>query len=206
MNLQQRTQALLDLVHAHSAERCEALLAPARAQAREIRRAAIGEARQRVRTTIAEARDRLAVEVGAAQARLATDRRLVAQRRASALLDRAWAELRARMKARWSQPAARARWLDTHLQRALDALPRDEASPWRIVLPPATPADERERAQRLLQRHGVAQVIVEDDPRLQAGVLVRAGANTLDATLDGLLADRTTLEGRLLQRVLEANP
>jgi hypothetical protein len=42
------------------------------------------------------------------------------------------------------------------------------------------------------------------EPSIAAGFRVRAGHNTLDATLDGLLADRKAIEGRLLHRVEQA--
>jgi hypothetical protein len=43
--------------------------------------------------------------------------------------------------------------------------------------------------------------VFEHDPALAAGVVVVCGHNVLDASLDGLLADRAGIEGRLLQRL-----
>lgn len=202
MNLHERTQALLALVDSHCAARCEELLAPARTQASAIRRAALGEARRRVRTAIAEARKRMAAEVGAAEARLATEQRLHAQRHAKALLGRAWDAVRAELLARWSDPALRALWTEAQLARALDVLPHD--TNWDVYAAADWPPAERRHAVAALKAAGVAAVDVRDAPAMRAGLRVRAGSNSLDASLDGLLADRAALEGRLLQMLAES--
>jgi F0F1-type ATP synthase membrane subunit b/b' len=197
MNLQQRTQALLELVQAHSAARCEQILAPARAEASAIRRAALAGARQRVRTAIAEARQRLHAEVVAAEARLATELRLQSQARAKAQLALAWQALERQCIARWSDPAARQRWLDTHLARAFATLPTD--GPWDVTLPAGTDDGTLAAVEQRLRARGMAAARVRLDPQVRAGLRVRAGSNSLDATVAGLLADRTAIEGRLLQ-------
>jgi hypothetical protein len=43
------------------------------------------------------------------------------------------------------------------------------------------------------------------DTSIRAGVRIRAGHNLMDATLEGLLADREAIEGRLLH-YLEGAP
>lgn len=196
MNLEQRTRALLAVIEAFRSRRCAELLEPADAQAREILRTALSEARRRVHTAIEEERQRVASELGAADARLATERRLVAQRRAMRLLTQAQTRLRAALVARWRAPAARARWAETHLARAAQALP---AGAWTIRHAPDWPAAERERALVQLAAHGVNEVRYAADPSIAAGFRVQAGHNVLDATLDGLLADRAALEGQLLE-------
>lgn len=196
MNLEQRTQALLAVVEEFRNRRCAELLEPAAAQAREIVRGALAEARRRVRTAIEEERARMAGELAAAQARLATERRLAAQRRAMQLLARAWDWLRAALAARWRAADARARWVEAHLSRATQALP---GGAWTIRCAPDWPASEREAALRWLAARGVHDVRIESDPSIAAGFRVQAGHNVLDATLDGLLADRAALEGQLLE-------
>lgn len=195
MNLQQRTQALLAVVQDWRSRRCAELLEPAEAQAREIVRGALVEARRRVRTAIAEERGRMAAALAAAEARLATERRLAAQRRAMRRLAQAWERLRAALQARWRAPATRARWVEAHLARALQALP---GNGWTILCAPDWPEAEREAALRRLAGEGASDVRIESDATIAAGFRVRAGHNVLDATLDGLLADRAAIEGRLL--------
>jgi hypothetical protein len=202
MNLAERTQALLAVVEEFRRRRCAELLEPADAQAREIVRNALAEARRRVRTAIAEERQRIAAELAAAEARLATQRRLAAQRRAMQLLGQAWDGLRAALAARWRASETRARWVETHLARAVRALP---ARAWTIRCAPDWPASEREAALRWLAERGLRDVRIESDAAIGAGFRVQAGHNVLDATLDGLLADRAAIEGQLLE-LMESAP
>ncbi len=199
MNLEQRTSALLDVVDAYRRRRCAELLEPAHEQARALRRDALRAARARVRTAIEEVRKRLASEIGAAEARLATERRLLAQRQAAATLAQAWQPLRAALRARWQAASTRVRWVDTHLDRALHALP---VTQWEIQHPQDWPADERDTVTARLSSRGIAAQFVAS-PSIDAGLRVIAGNNALDFTLDGLLAERTALEGRLLQLLVE---
>jgi hypothetical protein len=199
MNLQQRTAALLDLVEQFQARRCAELLEPSQAEARATIRAALSDARRRVSTAIAEERKRRTLEVGAVEAALATDRRLAAQKHAVHLLTGAWRDLRARLIARWTAAPTRAQWVDTHLRRALRAVPT--ASGWRIEYQPLWTESERMREQERLTAGGVDQVRFVEAADIGAGFRIVGGHNVLDATIDGLLADRTQLEGRLLQHL-----
>ena len=201
LSLEQRTTALLALVEDYRARRCAELIDPAREQAREILRDARAEGHRRVHTTIREARQRLATEVGAAQARLATERRLAAQRRAVRVLQEAWTALRQALRARWADSAARGRWLEAHLERALHVLPR---SRWDVEIATGGPATERDALVARLASADIAEVSWHERTDIDGGLRIRAGSNVVDATIDGLLADRATLEGRLLD-VLQAS-
>lgn len=202
MKLEHRTAALLDLVEQYQLRRRAELLEPAQAEASDVVRSAISEARRRVGTAIAEDRKRRTAEVGAVEAALATERRLSVQSHAVQLLAGAWGELRARLAARWLSPDSRQRWTEAHLRRALEAVPHDTAG-WRVEYHPAW--TEAERAERCgwLHDEGVHPVHFVEDARITAGFRVVCGHNVLDATLDGLLADRTQLEGRLLHHLNE---
>ncbi|HTN48013.1 MAG TPA: hypothetical protein VMK32_01130 [Burkholderiaceae bacterium] len=202
MNLEQRTTALLDLVERYKARRCAELFAPADAEARELRHAAISEARRRVSTAIAEERKRLAAEVGAVEAALATERRLAAQRHAMQLLAGAWGELRRKLCARWQAADTRRQWVEAHLGRALQAVPR-HASGWRIEHHAAWSEAERTERAQWLRGQGLTRVEFAEAAGIDAGFRVVCGHNVLDATLDGLLADRAQLEGRLLHHLKE---
>lgn len=204
MNLEQRTAALLAVVAEYRAQRCAELLDPARAQARALVAGALREARRRVRTAIGEERKRLAAALAAAEAQLATERRLVTQRRAAERLTLGWTALRAALQARWNDAAARGAWIDAHLARAQRVLHAvDPTAAWTLTGPADWPADERARVAQALRAQGAPAVRVETDAQLAAGFRVQAGHNVLDATLDGLLADRHAVQGRLLQLIEE---
>jgi len=203
LTLEQRTAALLALVEEFRSRRCAELLDPARSQARALLRNARVEGRQRVHTTIGEARQRLAGEVGAAQARLATERRLVEQRQAVLVLQQAWAALRGALRARWRDGDARRLWLDAHLARALRVLPRER---WQVEFAADWPPAERESFAARIAAAGVTDASWQSHGDIDGGLRIRAGSNVVDATIDGLLADRAALEGRLLDLLQEGSP
>ena len=203
LTLERRTAALLALVEEYRAKRCAELLEPAREQARALLRSARAEGRRRVHTTIGEARQRLAAEVGAAQARLATERRLTEQRHAVQVLQQAWSALREALRARWRDPATRGPWLDAHLARAFAALPSGQ---WQIEFAANWPDGERAALTERIARQGVVGVAWQPRADIDGGVRIRAGNNVVDATIEGLLADRGVLEGRLLDLLQEQPP
>lgn len=202
MKLADRTRALVDSVEQYRAERCAALLDPARAEARTIVRGALADARRRVTTAIDEERRRLRRDVGAVEATLATERRLVAQQRAVRQLGRAWTALRAALAARWADPSSRRAWVAAHLARGIDCLAHD--AEWRIRHHESWNEGERKAATADLQARGI-RVVFEPDASIAAGFVVTCGHNVLDASLDGLLADRASIEGRLLQALEETH-
>jgi hypothetical protein len=203
LTLEQRTAALLALVEQFRQTRCAELIEPAREQARGLLRSARAEGRRRVYTTISEARQRLAAEVGAAQARLATERRLAEQHHAVLVLQEAWSALREALRTRWRDPEARRKWLDAHLVRALVALPHEH---WQVEFAAGWPQAEREAFAARIAAAGVADASWLAREDIDGGVRIRAGNNVVDATIDGLLADRATLEGRLLDLLQQVIP
>lgn len=204
MNVEKRRQQVLDLLKIaedYRADHCQALLAHASAESRAILKAAHLAARRDLRGMLAPERERLAAEIATAEAKLVTQRRMRGQRRLAAILRQAWPRLAQALRARWESPAGRAAWVVQHLSIALSALP---VQGWVIQHPENWPAAERERADQWLQAHGIAGVRFEADSALPAGIRVVCGLNLLDASLDGLLTDRTQIEGRLLHFLARA--
>jgi hypothetical protein len=201
MDLERRTRALLQLVEDFGARRCNELLEPARAEARTLVCAALSEARRRVHTAIVEERKRYASEVGAAEAALATERRLTVQRHASELLASAWQPLQRQMAARWAAADTRAQWIETHMARALAAVPHGPDATWLVEHAEAWSEVERADCRERLRRDGVGDVEFAAVATIVAGFRVVCGHNVLDATVDGLTADRARLEGRLLHHL-----
>ncbi len=194
MSLAARTAALLAQINAQRAQACAAHLEPARNEAQAMRRTALREARERVRTALRAERERVHSALAAAQARLATEQRLHRQRAASALLAQAWAALRAALLARWRDPAARAEWIAMHTA----ALPFAPGCAWRVAAPQDWPPAEAEALRAALLARGPLDVHIELGADIAAGLRLSAGHNQVDATVDGLLADRAAIEGQLL--------
>ena len=192
--MQPQARALLDLIEADRARQCGQILGQAKCNADALRAQAHAEARTRLRNAFEAQRQRCRQQLAAAQAQLATRRRLHEQQRTATLLRLAWQQLPGELLALWREPNSRAAWVTQVLEFARARLP---AGRWDIVHAPDWPA-EQQRA--LLAGLAVAPVL-RADARINAGLKVMANGNVLDATLDGLLADRAEFEARLLRRL-----
>jgi len=198
MTLAARQQALLDLVEADRTLRCNTILGEARAGTAATLAAAHAEARARMRSTFAQERTRGAASVAAAHARLQTHRRLHDQRRAAALLAAGWRKLPEALGARWQQPESRRTWVESVIAAARAALPK---AAWRIVHAPGWLDAERARLGASLTAELGASPQFVADATIQAGLKVAAGGIAIDATLDGLLADRDEIGAGLLRHL-----
>ena len=195
MSLEETERALLAVVEADRAKRVNAILEEADARARAVLREAHERARREVRDAFLATRLRAEERLIALNARLATARRLNEQRRAAGILAAEWASLPGALLARWRRPDTRTRWARHTARIALGRLPH---SGWRIVHPSDWPEAERaELAAHLAGELDAAPSFASDDT-IKAGFRIHAGHNVVDATFDGLLADRETIGARLL--------
>ena len=195
MNMDERTRALLALVEEYRDSKSREIVDAARNEARTLVARALDLARTRVHEAIVDERRRYDAAVASAQARLHTRRRLAHQGREAVMLAEGWRLLPAALSARWRDAVGRRRWAETHLDRALQTLPH---VPWQIVHAPGWADDERLAMAGWVAARRGPELAFAADPAIAAGFRVRAGHNTLDATLEGLLADRRAIEGRLL--------
>ena len=211
MTLEQRTQALLDLVEGERRTRSETLLAEAQGRAEVLVAQAHADARARIREAHAEERQRAQARIAAARANLQTRRRLHEQRRSTALLALGWQRLPSALRERWRDAASRRLWVDAVLTEAVRVLPR---VPWRIVHGPGWAEPERQAVTSRLERRAdvgpdpaavqaLSAVAWRADAGIEAGLRVEAGGNVVDGTLAGLVSDRDEIGARLL-RQLEA--
>lgn len=202
MNLDQRTEALLALVESYRSQRQAEILGPARAQARDIVRTAHGEARRRVHIAVLEARERQRTELARERAALQTLHRTVSRQWALLEIARAWQLLHEELLRRWQTPELRERWTAHHLRSALSVLPMGA---WEIVHAPEWLAQERACAFEFLRTHGITSINFVADLAMGAGLRIACRRNVVDASLDGLLADRVALEGEILRLLATAN-
>lgn len=195
MTLAEREQGLIDLVETHQAEACRRLITEAEEAARALVQGAHGSARRRLHQRAVAERARARGRIEAARAERATRERRAIERLHWQLLEAAWPRLREALLERWRSPAGRRAWLDRAVREALGILPRKA---WRVCHPPGLGAEEGARLQAELapQIAGPLELAVAAD--LVAGVRIESGEAVLDATLEGLLADRRRLEARLL--------
>jgi hypothetical protein len=205
--------ALLQVIEQYRAARCREMLEAARAQAARTIAQARDAAARRLRACLAAEREGRDRTIAAAAARLGTQRRLLRQRRIAAALKTGWTRLEVELAARWNSRAGRDIWVARRLAAARTWLLADPggspasgrpvpgADQLQVEHPPAWDAQERERTQRLLAEHGFQTVQFVARPDIVAGLRIRCGHNVLDATAQGLLAERAAVEGRLLDRL-----
>jgi len=195
MRIAETEQALLAVVETSRRKQVGAILGEADERARAILKEAHERSRRAVRTAFLEARVRAEERMVMLQARVATARRLHEQHRAAEILAAEWSSLPEALAQRWRDPAARERWATHAARGALGRLPR---AGWRIAHPADWPEPERARLAAALAAELDAAPEFVADPSIRAGVRINAGHNVVDATLDGLLADREAIGARLL--------
>lgn len=191
--------ALLEVIAADRETRCRAIVAPAEQAAASEIAAALAATRRQLRQTLQNERARLRAERQNGQAQLAAALRQRQQHLAQTAIDQGLALLRPALLRRWQQPRCRQRWIAQALAIALRRLPPGN---WCIRHPPGLAADELAdefaNISRQLAAAGIDDVRCELAAELVAGIEVVAGDARLDASADGLLADRATVSGRLL--------
>lgn len=201
-NVESQMQALLTLLEEDRRQQCDALIAEAQARARSVLQQAQRDARARMRAAFAVERQHLDEQVKAATARLQAERRLSEQQRLAQLLERAWQMLPEALLERWQNPVRRKKWVAQAIDSAHRLLPHDM---WALRVAPGWPAEERDQALLAVAHRLGTMPDCSEVTKLQAGLLIIANGIRLDATLDGLLADRTGIESRLLA-YLERQP
>lgn len=195
MSATDRKSALLALVEDERARQCRAILDSADARATALRAEAHAAARARVRDALAAARERRASAIAAAEARRQTRTRLARQGQASALLTAAWTALPAELERRWRHAPSRRLWIESAVARAVQGI---EGGPGWTVRHALGAEDAEMRAALAAMPPPVARSI---DPALRAGLRISRGGNVLDASLDGLLADRDAVAAALLAAI-----
>ena len=200
MSLDRQVRAMIRVAEEYRAERCSALLESAAGKAKRIMAQAQAAARNSLRAALTETREELDVALAEAETELVSLRRVDAQKRLAAALEACLPALQRALRGRWQSPSGRTAWVRQHLAVAIAVLP---PTGWRIHHPPSWPAAERDATHRWLRDAGIGEALFEADPGLEAGIRVRCGPNLLDATFDGLLADRDLINGRLLHYLQE---
>lgn len=199
MNVEESAKTLLKLVETYRSQECREAIDKARAEAAETLRRAWRRERDHLHTSIAAERSRARTLIQAARAERATRERTSGDRLNADLLALAWPHLRALLEARWRDPVRRETWVARALEQALGALP---AGPWTVRHAPDWVAPEAAApcvaaAARLAQVQAPAPRFLAESSII-AGLIVEGRSAVLDASLDGLLADRQQLEARLL--------
>ena len=194
-------QALLAVVENDRRTRLDAIEARVASELAAVLGAARHGARKRVGEALAQERRRLQDGMAAQAARQATGLRLARQRRLRARLERAWQALPLELEQRWQAESTRHAWLQSALDAATVALAESE---WCVRHAPGWPDDERVAVAAEFAARGGPVLRFEEDATLRAGLGIHAGANTVDASLRGLMSDRSALGASLAEALSDA--
>ena len=188
---------LLGVVVENREKRCLEVRENAQQQAREIIRLAYSKGRIRMHHHIDALREKYRERVTAAIARNQTLLRRQHQKEDRAMLDVAWPLLREAILALWNDPVSRHKWLVAAITSASAGL-RDHD--WCIEHPPGL-SDEDISMINLAFIHGntVPKLSACDD--IEAGIRIVTRGTVVDATLDGLMQQKTVIEARMIARI-----
>lgn len=195
MNLSDREHELLRLVEAYRDDECRRIIDEARAEATELVRQTYRKERAHLHQRVVDERGRARTRIQAARAERETRERSQGDLANARLLIRAWPNLRDALLQRWRVAETRGQWVSHYLDYAVEVLPKGR---WAIRHAPEWSETERSGLAAALQRSVGHRPVFDADGDIEAGLIAECAGAVLDASLDGLLADRTRLEARLL--------
>ncbi|AGA91010.1 hypothetical protein Thimo_2265 [Thioflavicoccus mobilis 8321] len=199
MRLAERERGLLDLVAKYRDEECRRRIEQARTEARALLDRTFAEERAYLHSQIEAERHRARTRIEAVRADRDTRLRHRGERLSAGRLAAAWPRLEAALLARWGSALGRRGWAEHFLRLASERLPRPAPNDHWVIrhAPDWTETERRALVVDLGLGLGHRPRFIADGD-LVAGLTVACGGAVLDASLEGLLRDRTRLEARLL--------
>jgi hypothetical protein len=176
-------------------DRSGRLLRQAESRARELKRSARRRLRAHGSEAVRDARARREKALQMAKHRLHAEAGNRMQARHAAVLREGWPALVAELERRWSDSATRREWCDAIVAKALGAIGQ---AAWTIEHPSSWTDADSDHVCRKLKKLDVPAATFNLDESATAGMRIRSGTACLDGTIDGLLAERTRVEGLLL--------
>lgn len=189
---------LLGVVVESREKRCQQLRDDAHRQAAEIIKQAYSKGRTRMHHHIDALREKYRSRVSSANARNQTLLRKQHHKEERAILDVAWPQLREAMLALWKHPDSRRSWLEAAIASASSRLKQQD---WHIEHPQdMSDADVKWiRQTHIHGKGGAARLVASGD--IDAGIRIVLNGTVIDATLEGLLKQKTAIEATLIARI-----
>lgn len=151
--------------------------------------------RQRVHTAVVEERRRRETALLDARHRIETSGRRKVQQQYRQFLDAAVPRLATALGERWRDVGARRSWCEMVIGEAADRLAGD---PWTIEHPRDWRGEDTAWLEQTMKSRNLPRPVLHENPAITAGLRVRLDSACLDATTEGLMANRRETEGRLL--------
>lgn len=190
-----QVRSVLDALQSQRDRRCREIRTAAAHKSEELLADSRRRMRERVHKAVIEQRQRRETALRDARHRIETARRKEVQAHYRDFLQGAAPLLHTELERRWRDAAARRDWCRTAIGEAGDRLPRVR---WTVEHPAGWTPDDAQWLAQAFERRGLPQPELCEDASITAGLRIRLGGACLDATLDGLLADRPAVEARLL--------
>jgi vacuolar-type H+-ATPase subunit H len=200
-DMQQDTETLehlLGVVVESREKRCQQVRDDAHQQAAEIIKLAHSKGRMRMHHHIEALREKYRTRVSSANARNQTLLRKQHHKEERAILDVAWPQLREAMLALWKHPDSRRIWLEAAIASASSRLKHQD---WHIEHPQdLSEADIKWIMHTHIHGKGdAARLVASGD--IDAGIRIVLNGTVIDATLNGLLKQKTAIEAILIARI-----
>jgi len=193
-----QSEALLRELERETQDEMRTIADAAEREARAIIAQAHATARRQIHGTIEELRREGERRLARVRAQLETEARMRAQRRAVDVLRQAQPLLVEALVARWRDVAARRKWTEGVARHARDRL---KAGPWTVEHEAHWNAEEQRQFRQALGGDAGRDVSFTIDSGLLAGLRIHADQATLDATPEGLLADKPMIAALLLYEI-----
>ncbi len=193
-----QSNALVQEIEQELNTEISAIKAAAERDARAITARARAAARRQVKEAIAELRKEGVRRLTRANAQLDTELRARAQHRAANAVRDAMPLLRDALAERWHDPESRWQWTDAIARLCVSRLRR---GPWLVEHPAEWGNREQQQFMAAVRNGNGGDLSFRADGAIAAGLRVKADQATLDATPQGLLADRTTVAALLLEEI-----
>lgn len=195
MNSEDNEQRLIHMLEQYRDEECLRLLDQARAEAASLLKNTHRRARRQLHLRAESERARARSRIAAARAELETRRRRHRQDLSSALLRAAHQRLSDKLAERWADPQARSRWIRSAVTQARAILPSGR---WTVRHPTCFRAQDNNTLIVALNGDAPQAAALLAEPAIDAGLIIESGDVSLDASLEGLLSDRASIDARLL--------
>jgi len=196
MSIEQQKQALIALVKEYRERECQDLLGKAHVKSLEMIDKAYKDVRSLVHKVAERERSRASVQIRGVEAELHTKVRALQQRVAESLLEEGWVLLNASLLSSWHNAESRLLWIK---KCAHEACVRLNSGQWQVLHPVDTSPEELDQFVTWVSGEMPdVQVAVQVNEDIKAGLIINSQGIILDMSIDGLLMDRTAIEGRML--------
>ena len=194
----QTLEHLLGVVLENREQRCTDVSENTHAQAQEILKLAHTRVRARLQRHILILREKYRTSISAAQARNHILIRQRNQKADSVCLETAWPILREALLTLWKAPESRLLWINAAISNASSTL---LGTDWRIEYPRDFTDEENELLKQLLRdKYGRDPELAAGND-IEAGIRILAHRTVVDATLEGVLQQKSHIEAILIARI-----